>query len=119
MPQRFQSINGTSTLSAGIRILPYTLTIALGLALTGALTSKGRVPPIFVLIAATALQILGIGLLYSVPVTVDVPIRLYGFEILAGLGVGLSLTTLLNVVPFIVERRVLGKNFYSGASCED
>ncbi|KOC18275.1 hypothetical protein AFLA70_59g003481 [Aspergillus flavus AF70] len=107
LPLRFESINGRSALNSGICILPLTLTIAFGSALTGGLTARGRVPPIMVLLVATILQILGMGLLYSVPVTTDLPARIYGYQILAGLGIGLSLTTLLNIVPFVVERRVL------------
>ncbi|KAE8372688.1 major facilitator superfamily domain-containing protein [Aspergillus bertholletiae] len=107
LPLRFESINGLSGLNSGICILPFTLTIAFGSALTGGLTARGRVPPIMVLLVATMLQILGMGLLYSVPVTADLPARIYGYQILAGLGTGLSLTTLLNIVPFVVKRRVL------------
>ncbi|CAI7613619.1 unnamed protein product [Penicillium manginii] len=107
LPLRFMSINGRSGLKSGISILPFTLTIAFGSALTGGLTARGRVPPIVLLFTATVLQILGIGLLYSVPVNASIPARVYGYQTLAGLGTGLSLTTLLNIVPFIVERRVL------------
>jgi hypothetical protein len=109
LPGRFENVNGSSALNAGIRILPFTLAIALGSAVTGGLTARGRVPPILVLSVATALQLLGMGLLYSIPVGTGVPAGLYGYQVLAGLGVGLSLTTLLNIVPFVVEKRVLGE----------
>ncbi|KAJ5248561.1 hypothetical protein N7468_000012 [Penicillium chermesinum] len=101
------SINGRSGLNSGICILPFTLTIAFGSGLTGGLTARGRIPPIVVLLVATTLQVLGIGLLYSVPVNAHLPARIYGYQILAGLGTGLSLTTLLNIVPFLVEGSAL------------
>ncbi|THC97904.1 hypothetical protein EYZ11_002602 [Aspergillus tanneri] len=107
MPLRFENVNNSSAVLSGVRILPYTMTIALGSALTGGLTARGRVPPIFVLCTATILQLLGVGLLYSIPVDTNLPAKLYGYQVLAGLGVGLSLTTLLNIVPFIVDKSVL------------
>lgn len=108
IPQRVQNISNTSTLIAGVRVLPYTMSVAVGSAITGGLTAKGRIPPIYVLITATVLQILGTGLLYSIPVTAHMPASFYGYEVLAGMGVGLGLTTLLSITPFIVEKRLLG-----------
>ncbi|TGO55975.1 hypothetical protein BOTNAR_0233g00060 [Botryotinia narcissicola] len=107
IPQRVQNISNTSTLIAGVRVLPYTMSVVVGSAITGGLTAKGRIPPIYVLIAATVLQILGTGLLYSIPVTAHIPASFYGYEVLAGMGVGLGLTTLLSITPFIVEKRLL------------
>ncbi|KAJ5672271.1 hypothetical protein N7507_001398 [Penicillium longicatenatum] len=107
LPLRFMSVNGRSGLTAGIDILPFTLMIAFGSALSGGLTTKGRVPPFLVLLFATTLQVLGVGLLFSVPIDTTIPARIYGYEVLAGLGTGLSLTTLLSVTPFLVERHAL------------
>ncbi|TGO28679.1 hypothetical protein BPAE_0024g00240 [Botrytis paeoniae] len=107
IPQRVQNISDTSTLIAGVRVLPYTMSVAVGSAIMGVLTAKGRIPPIYVLITATVLQILGTGLLYSIPVTAHMPASFYGYEVLAGMGVGLGLTTLLSITPFIVEKRLL------------
>ncbi|KAJ5650183.1 uncharacterized protein N7484_003906 [Penicillium longicatenatum] len=107
LPLRFMSVNGRSGLTAGIDILPFTLMIAFGSALSGGLTAKGRVPPFVVLLFATTLQVLGVGLLFSVPIDTTIPARIYGYEILAGLGTGLSLTTLLSVTPFLVKRHAL------------
>ncbi|CAD6444310.1 497df385-445e-4097-bfd8-b7a1fd65287b [Sclerotinia trifoliorum] len=107
IPQRIQSISNTSTLIAGVRVLPYTMSIAVGSAITGGLTAKGRIPPLYVLIAATSLQTLGTGLLYSIPVAPHIPASFYGYQVLAGMGVGLGLTTLLNIAPFIVEKQLL------------
>lgn len=108
LPLRFESINGRSGIKAGVDILPFTTTIALGSAITGGLTVGGRLPPIVVLAVGSILQIVGMGLLYSVGVNADLPGRIYGYQVLVGLGSGLSLTTVLNIAPFIVNRRVLG-----------
>jgi hypothetical protein len=109
LPGRFESVNDSSALSGGIRILPFTVTIGLGAAVTSKLTAHGRVPPIVVLFVATVLQVLGMGLLYSIPIGTGVPAKLYGFQVLVGFGVGLSLTTLLNAMPFVVEKGDIGE----------
>lgn len=108
LPVRFMTINGKSGLEAGIYILPFTLGMGFASAMSGVFTAKGRVPLLVVLSAATALQLLGAGLLYSVPITTALPARIYGYQLLAGLGTGLSLTTILTSVPSMVEREVLG-----------
>ncbi|PWY84704.1 MFS general substrate transporter [Aspergillus sclerotioniger CBS 115572] len=107
LPGRFQTLNNNSGLDAGIHILPLTLTIALGSGLTGRLTARGRVPPFLVFVVAAILQVLGVGLLYSVHPSTALPARLYGYQILSGLGIGLSLTTAMMVMPSIVDKRNL------------
>lgn len=110
LPGRFQSVNGESALGAGLKILPFTLLVAFGSIVTGALTAKGRVSAFRVLTLGTLLQCSGVGLLYSVSVELAPSSRLYGFQVLAGLGTGLSLTTLLNMVPFVMTTKSkLGK----------
>lgn len=109
LPQRLQNLNSLSALDAGVRILPFTVTIGLGAGLGGGLTSSGRVPPFLVFATSAVLQILGLGLLYSVDPTMgpDLPARLYGYQILSGLGVGASLNTAMSVVPSLVGGRDL------------
>lgn len=108
IPQRIQNVSNASTLSAGVRVLPYTMSVAVGSAITGGLTAQGRIPPVYVLITATMLQVLGTGLLYSIPITAHIPASFYVYEVLAGMGVGLGLAMLLNITPFIVEKQLLG-----------
>ncbi|KAL4922920.1 MFS general substrate transporter [Aspergillus aurantiobrunneus] len=107
LPGRFQLLNNMSGLDSGVRILPFTLTIALASALAGGLTASGHVPPFIVFLASSALQVLGVGLLYSVHPSGDLGPSVYGYELLAGMGVGLNLTTATLVVPSLVERRSL------------
>lgn len=109
LPGRFQNLNNDPGLDAGIHILPFTLSIAIASAAAGGLTARGRIPPIAVFAAGNSLQLLGIGLLFSVYPSSDLPARIYGYQILAGVGVGLSLTTTLNAMPFIVDSKDLCK----------
>jgi Ca2+/H+ antiporter len=102
LPGRFQILNNTSAFDSGIRILPLTLTIAVSSALAGGLTARGRVPPLVVFSAAAALQLVGLGLLYSVPTDSPLSARLYGYQTLIGIGVGISLATAILTVPSLV-----------------
>ncbi|CBF75171.1 hypothetical protein AN3884.2 [Aspergillus nidulans FGSC A4] len=114
LPGRFQILNNNSAFDSGIRILPLTLTIAISSALAGGLTARGRVPPLVVFSAAAALQIVGLGLLYSVPTDSPLSAALYGYQTLIGTGVGMSLATAILTVPSLVREngmlqfRVLG-----------
>ncbi|KAL4745173.1 hypothetical protein BDW72DRAFT_198889 [Aspergillus terricola var. indicus] len=110
LPGRFQILNSTSAFDSGIRILPLTLTIAVSSALAGGLTARGRVPPFVVFSAAAALQIVGLGLLYSVPADSPLSARLYGYQTLIGTGVGMSLATAILTIPSLV-----GETGMSGA----
>ncbi|PLB48687.1 MFS general substrate transporter [Aspergillus steynii IBT 23096] len=107
LPGRFQNLNNDSGLDAGIHILPFTLSIAMASASASGLTARGRLPPIAVFAIGAALQVLGVGLLYSVYPSSSLPARIYGYQILAGVGIGLSLTTTLNIMPFVVDRKDL------------
>lgn len=109
LPQKFEAVNGVSPLGAGIRLLPFSLPCAIASALTGVLTSRLKVPPIYVLLWGAILQTLGLALSYGQPIGLDVLASQYGFEALAGFGVGLSLTTLLTVTPSVVQKSDLGR----------
>ncbi|KAL4985183.1 major facilitator superfamily domain-containing protein [Aspergillus falconensis] len=102
LPGRFQILNDTSALVSGIRILPFTLTIAVSSALAGGLTARGRVPPFIVFSIAAVLQIVGLGLLYSVPADSPLSAGLYGYQSLIGTGVGMSLATAILTVPSLI-----------------
>ncbi|KAF2832199.1 MFS general substrate transporter [Ophiobolus disseminans] len=88
LPQRFQSVNFTSAERAGILLLPATLMTPVG-AMAAGLAAK-KVPIEIVLIASGALVCVGVGLLGSLPSYSHLWPGTYGFEIITGLGLGLS-----------------------------
>ncbi|KAL4810926.1 major facilitator superfamily domain-containing protein [Aspergillus unguis] len=107
LPGRFQILNNSSAFDSGVCILPFTLTIAVAAGMTGGLTARGRVPVFFVFAGAAALQILGVGLLYTVPADIPLGGRVYGYQILAGTGVGLTLTAAILLAPSLVDGKGL------------
>ncbi|KAH8169953.1 major facilitator superfamily protein [Sarocladium implicatum] len=89
LPERFQIVNGQSVLQAGVHILPLLGGCAIGSFLGGAISSKANNTG-FTLVGASALQLLGIGMMLTLPSESGPSAGHYGFQAIFGLGVGLS-----------------------------
>ena len=107
LPQRFQVIHGSSGTMAGVQTMPFTFAAPLGSAIASILAKKG--PAVYVVILSGILQTIGFALLASVPVSTTVPARVYGFQVIAGFGCGINISTLILLVPFVVEYRDKGR----------
>ncbi|KAK7697322.1 hypothetical protein SLS64_013670 [Diaporthe eres] len=105
IPQRFQLVYGTSGLDAGVRLIPFTAAIPLSSIFASGLAGKRKVPPLYLIIAGSCLQVLGFALMATLPSTLEVPKRIYGFEVIAGWGCGINFSLLFLMIPFIVEKR--------------
>ncbi|KAI9662563.1 MAG: hypothetical protein M1821_008730 [Bathelium mastoideum] len=104
LPQRFQAVNAVSPLLAGIYLLPLLLCSPLASGLSGYLVSNLKIPPFYLIVAGSTLQLVGICLLGSLP---SVPLHLekqqFGYEVIMGLGFGIGLSTILIMTPLVVE----------------
>lgn len=105
IPQRFQAANAISPLGAGIRLLPFTVAAPCGSFSASFFASKPDVPPLLLLLFAAALQIAGSASMSTLPVSLEVPSTQYGYQVLLGFGLGMSITTLLLLVPVNADRR--------------
>ena len=111
IPQRLQVINGLSAFGAGLRLLALALCIPLGSLVSVTLVTKKRVPPLYILVAAGILQIVGLALMGSLPVTgMDVQAKQYIYQVILGLGIGLTLSSLLIAAPTVIQEKDLGKD---------
>ena len=111
LPQRFQAVNGLSPLEAGKRLLPLLLSSPVGTGISGYLVSnrKSKTTPVLLMVLGAALQLLGIGLILTIPSDhLDVPNTMYGFEVIIGFGFGLGLSTLLLIASTIVDKNDVG-----------
>lgn len=106
LPQRFQTVNSMTALDAGVRLLPYAMLAPVG-SLVSNIIFMRRPVPIPLLTAGACFQVLGLALLAADPVRESIPAKLYGFEILAGFGVGITFGTLVVITPSSVEPRDL------------
>jgi hypothetical protein len=111
LPQRFQIINGTSALSAGIRLLAYSSTSAVSAGLSGIIAKKARVPFVYSLAFGALLHAAGVALLSTLPQTKDFSWGGYVYEGIAGAGVGTTFGILVLATPFVVEPRDIGKSY--------
>jgi hypothetical protein len=110
IPQRFVTVNDVSPLSAAIRLLTFGAFIPIGSTLAGALMGKGRLPPCYVVLAGAILEIIGVVLLSRIDTSVHVDNAQYGFQVIAGLGTGMINAALILLIPYIMEKRDLGKH---------
>ncbi|KID89864.1 Major facilitator superfamily domain, general substrate transporter [Metarhizium guizhouense ARSEF 977] len=121
LPERFQMVNNQNPLMAGVRILPMLSACAFGSFLGGAISSK-RNNTSYTLVAASCLQLLGVGLMTTVSGDSETAAGQYGYQAIFGLGVGLSfsaatiMTNILATEPnerasaqgAVAQARVLG-----------
>ncbi|KAF5593558.1 major facilitator superfamily transporter [Fusarium subglutinans] len=107
IPQRFQTVNMTSAINAGIRTLPLLLLSPLATAVNGILVSKLRVPPLYTLLLGGSLQTIGVGLYSSLKSSTSIASAQYGYEAIMGLGFGFNLSTILMMVPLVVTEKDL------------
>ncbi|KAK8122159.1 hypothetical protein PG984_010829 [Apiospora sp. TS-2023a] len=89
LPERFQIINQEDSLMAGVHLLPLLGACAFGSFLAGAVSSK-RNNTSFTLIAASLLQLIGVGLLSTFSEINSSLQPQYGYQAIFGLGVGLA-----------------------------
>ena len=111
LPQRFQNASGTSALGAGIRLLPFAFSCAVGSIASAMIAGKLKVPPLYLLLGASGLQIVGFALLSisSTNPAVGICGEMYVYEIIAALGVGVCIALQTVLVPFTVEKRDQGR----------
>ncbi|QGA21607.1 hypothetical protein EYB26_009318 [Talaromyces marneffei] len=108
IPQRAQAVYAFSSQHAGITLLPLLLTSPLATVASGLLTSNGKVPPVYLVMAGAVTQIIGMGLTCSLPTdTLKFPSQQYGFEAIMGIGFGLTLSTILTLAPLVADERDL------------
>lgn len=62
----------------------------------------------YLLLVGALCQVLGLGLLSTLSTSADFPAAGYGYEVLAGVGVGITFGILVLATPFVAEPRDLG-----------
>ncbi|KAI1171984.1 putative efflux pump antibiotic resistance protein [Nemania sp. FL0916] len=105
LPQRFQLLNGLSGLDAGVRLIPFGAAFPVGCVVGARVASKWRVAPVMIVPVGTTLQALGFALLGTLSTEPRLHPRTYGFEILAGFGVGMNYQSLYLMIPFVTTKR--------------
>jgi MFS family permease len=128
VPLHLQIVNGKSPLMAGLGLLPLLVSTATGSMLGGAVSSKKDLS-FYTLTVGSCLITIGTGLLSTISDGSKVDPKIYGFEVLVGLGFGLSVSTssILAAIQceikdhataqgIVAQARVLGGSFGIAAS---
>jgi hypothetical protein len=105
LPQRYQLVYGLSGLDAGVRLIPFTLASPVGTAIAASITMRFKVPPVYTILLGSCLQVIGFALLGTLPLSLDIPHQMYGYEIIAGFGVGMNFAFLFLIIPQTAEPR--------------
>lgn len=95
-------------MEAGIRLIPFNLLISAGGIIASAIVGKTAAPPIYIMFFGTVLQLAGTIPLMYLPSEIEIPTRIYGLQVLIGLGVGFMIAMISILPPHLVERRDLG-----------
>lgn len=109
VPQRFITVNDLSPLDAAVRLLTFGAFIPIGGVVAAAFMKKG-VPPMWLVLVGAIMEIIGIVLLSRIGTTEAIDNGQYGYQFLAGLGTGIINSSLIILVPYIMEKRDLGKS---------
>ena len=113
IPQRFQVVNNLSAFDAGWRLLALMLCSPLGSAVSGFLVSKIQLPPIYIFLVAAILQTVGLALMGTLSVTEPgVASAQYGYQVILGLGIGLTLSSLIVAAPTVIDDKDTGTSLY-------
>ncbi|TVY24313.1 Efflux pump [Lachnellula hyalina] len=107
IPQRYQVVDSSSPLQAGIRLLPYTIANPIGLLVGNTIGGATKIAPIYLLFGSSLIQLLGIALLDMIPVKGGMLASMYVFEILIALGVGVTASVTMLATPHCVESKDL------------
>lgn len=109
LPQRLQLQNGLTPVRAGINILVLLLLSATGSALSG-IAGRKRNMPCYVLAASLGLQMIGLGLMSTLPATAGpVPSAQFGYQAILGFGFGLALGSVAILARLEVKKRDISK----------
>jgi len=102
-------VNGLPNFGAAVRVIPFGGSSAIGTILSGKLASKLRVPGIYLVLFGAALQIIGFALLGTLDENEVLEAKIYGYQVIAGMGCAFSFSNLIMLVAFTAEKRDGGR----------
>ncbi|KAF2015122.1 MFS general substrate transporter [Aaosphaeria arxii CBS 175.79] len=105
LPQRYQLINKSSPLGAGVKFLAYGIPFPVGVVVPTILAGRIRLPFTYILMLGTILQIVGFALLSTVPSSVDTWPGQFGYSCIAGLGGGITGGLYNFLVPLSIDKK--------------
>ena len=108
LPERFQIVDDTSPIGAGVRLMPLLFASAFGSSVAGFISSRKN-NTFYTLVAASSLVLLGCGLLSTTSDAFSVGSAIYGYQVIFGLGIGMTFSTVIMLVSLEVGFKDFGK----------
>ena len=92
IPERYQIVNSTSALGAGLRLIPLLVASSVGSTIASIMASRTN-QVFYNMIVANCLLLLGTGLMSTGTLSARSDPALYGYQIIFGLGIGTTLSS--------------------------
>lgn len=109
LPQRFQVLLNDSALMAGVRLLGYSGVTGFASIFAITFSTRLHVPFLPILIFSAMANIIGCALLSTLPVSNEWPVSGYGYEILAGCGMGIAYAISIFSLPYMLDPKDVRK----------
>ncbi|KAI1733353.1 MFS general substrate transporter [Xylaria scruposa] len=107
IPQRFMIVNGLTAINAGVRLLPFVAVVAFTSVFVAIIVSRAKIPPVYTLIFGALLQVAGAAGLSRASTQSGIEASQYGFQVLAGAGVGIYNIILILLTPYVIDKKHL------------
>ncbi|KAJ3579323.1 hypothetical protein NPX13_g1242 [Xylaria arbuscula] len=107
IPQRYIIVNGLSAIDAGVRLLPFVVVMASTSVILTIIMAKWKLHAVYCLMIGALLETAGVAGLSQTSMHQEINTSQYGFQILAGIGVGFFNILLLLMTPHIVAKEHL------------
>ncbi|KAJ5104224.1 major facilitator superfamily domain-containing protein [Penicillium argentinense] len=105
VPQRFQIVNGSTPIGAGVKLLSFSVSCPLGIIACSILAGRLAIPFTYITLAGIACEITGLFLYSEISPATHLWLGQFGYLVLAGLGVGLSVAAFYMAAPLVVDQK--------------
>ncbi|GKZ67456.1 hypothetical protein AnigIFM50267_001846 [Aspergillus niger] len=102
IPQRFQVVNSSSPLGAGVKLLVFAVSVPAGMMFCSIVAGRYPLPLVYLGIAGICLQVVGAFLYSSIPSETQIWRGQFAYLVLAGFGNGLAFGTFYSMLPLVV-----------------
>ncbi|KAJ5329667.1 major facilitator superfamily domain-containing protein [Penicillium brevicompactum] len=103
IPQRFQIVNGSSPVGAGVKLLSFALSCLVGIISCSVLAGRLKIPFAYIAVIGLVFQVIGLFLFSEIEPIVELWPGQFGYLVLAGLGCGLGVSAFYMATSLVVD----------------
>jgi hypothetical protein len=113
IPFRSQAALGSTPLQAGVRLLPFSLSIPIGFIIQATITRRFHSPPLYTALVGQIFQVIGLVVLSKGSTQDPGWSGIYGIEVIVGLGIGFAISAVTLLTPLVAGKKNLGKFYHT------